>query len=87
MNYSGFEIHIDFKIKLCEEEQNLFLEDFICFIENINLTFGGGQNEDYLDGFIDISNSKDNAKVIEEFFQVFFKSKTHLIKEYKFVLV
>ena len=36
---------------------------------------------------IDISNSKDNAKVIEEFFQVFFKSKTHLIKEYKFVLV
>ena len=64
MNYSGFEIHIDFKIKLCEEEQNLFLEDFICFIENINLTFGGGQNEDYLDGFIDNSSLKYQAAIV-----------------------
>jgi uncharacterized protein YggL (DUF469 family) len=88
MIYSGFEIHIDFKKKLNEEEQNILWEDFIDFIENKNLTFGGGHNEDYLDGFIDITNCKYGIKEIEESLQDFLKSKNHLIRnEYKLSLV
>lgn len=80
----GITIKIHYNRKLTENEQNIFWEEFITFIETINLSFGGGHNEDSFEGYIDLS---DKPKIEDDVFvkniEEFILNKSDLIREFE----
>lgn len=80
----GITIEIKFGYKLTAEEQDTFWREFILFVEEMKLTFGGGHNENSFEGYIDLSEMpKIERNSFLKMVDKFVLSKTDIICDYK----
>jgi uncharacterized protein len=78
----GFDILIQFKQTISFDKKEVFIEDFIELIEELNLLFGGGGSELSLEGFI-TAEKGSVTNLHENKISSWLESKSDIVESFK----
>jgi uncharacterized protein len=78
----GFDILIQFKQTISFDKKEIFIDDFIELIEELNLLFGGGGSELTLEGFI-TAEKGSVTNLHENKISSWLESKSDLVESFK----
>lgn len=72
----GFEFNVIFNKELDEFQQDKLWNDFVNFIEENKISWGGGHDSNYIKGYLDCSNSNlDIPELVKKIFEYFYNLK------------
>jgi uncharacterized protein len=78
----GFDILIQFKQTISFDKKEVFIDDFIELIEELNLLFGGGGSELSLEGFI-TAEKGSVTNLHENKISSWLESKSDIVESFK----
>jgi uncharacterized protein len=78
----GFDILIQFKQTISFDKKEIFIDDFIELIEELNLLFGGGGSELKMEGFI-TAEKGSVTNLHENKISSWLESKSDIVESFK----